>query len=32
VCIAENFEIRICENEGHANEDIAVERLELYVN
>jgi len=32
VCVAEDFEIRICEDEVHTNEDIAVERLELYVN
>ena len=29
--VAEDFEIRICKNENHANEDIAVEKLELYV-
>ena len=26
-----DFEVRICKNEAHANEDIAIEKLELYV-
>ena len=29
--VAEDFEIRICKNQNHAAEDIAVEKLELYV-
>ena len=29
--VVEDFEIRICKNENHAAEDIAVEKLELYV-
>ena len=29
---AEDFEARICKNQDHANEDVAVEKLELYVN
>ena len=31
VPVAEDFEIHICKNEDHANEDIAVEKLGLYV-
>ena len=34
VCVAENFEVRICKNDDHDNEDIAVEQVEqveLYV-
>ena len=32
VCVAEDFEVRICKGEDHDNEDIAVEKVELYVN
>ena len=28
---SEDFEIRICKDEGISNEDLAVERLELFV-
>ena len=31
VCVVEDFEIRICKNENHSNEDLAIEKLELYV-
>ena len=29
--LAEDFEIRICKDENHAAEDIAIEKIELYV-
>ena len=29
--VAEDFEIRICKDEPHSNEDVAVEKIELYV-
>ena len=29
--VAEDFEVRICKDEPHSNEDIAVEKLELFV-
>ena len=28
---SENIEVRICKNEGHSNEDIAIEELDIYV-
>ena len=31
VPVADDFEVRICKNEGHNDEDIAIEKLELYV-
>jgi len=31
VTVAENLEVRICKNQPHVNEDIAVEKVELYV-
>ena len=31
VAVAENFEVRICKDSGHNNEDVAVEKVELYV-
>ena len=31
VCVAEDFEIRICKDVAHSNEDIAIEKLELYI-
>jgi len=31
VPVADDFEVRICKNEGHGDEDIAIEKLELYV-
>ena len=31
VPVADDFEVRICKSEGHSNEDIAIEKLELYV-
>ena len=31
VCVAEDFEVRICKDSPHSDEDIAVEKLELYV-
>ena len=29
--MGDDFEVRICKNEVHSNEDIAVEKIELYV-
>ena len=29
--VSGDFEVRICKDEGHANEDIAIEKVELYV-
>jgi len=29
--VAEDFEVRICKDQDHANEDVAVEKMELYV-
>ena len=31
VCVAEDFEVRICLNQPHSNEDVAVEKLEIFV-
>ena len=31
VPVADDFEVRICKSEGHSDEDIAIEKLELYV-
>jgi len=31
VCVNDDFEVRICKNEGHSNEDIAVEKMEIYI-
>ena len=31
VQVADDFEVRICKSEGHRDEDIAIEKLELYV-
>ena len=31
VAVAEDFEVRICKDQDHPNEDVAVEKLELYV-
>jgi len=31
VSVAEDFEVRICKNSNHADEDIAVEQLEVFV-
>jgi len=31
VAVAEDFEVRICKDQDHANEDVAVEKLKLYV-
>ena len=31
VCVAEDFEVRICKNEPQSNEDVAIEKLELYI-
>ena len=31
VCVAEDFEVRICKNQLQSDEDIAIESLELYV-
>jgi len=31
VSVAKNFEVCICKSKNHANEDIAVEKVELYV-
>ena len=30
-CVGDDFEVHICKNEIHSNEDIAVEKIELYV-
>ena len=30
VCVAEDFEVRICKNDVHRDEDIVVEKLEIY--
>ena len=32
VPVADDFEIRICKNEGHSSEDVAVENIEIFVN
>ena len=32
MCVAEDFEVRICKNEPYSNEDTAIEKLELYVS
>jgi len=29
--VDEDFEVRICKNENHANEDIVIEKFEIYV-
>ena len=31
VCVAEDFEVRICKDQPHSNEDVAIEKLELYI-
>ena len=31
VQVADDFEVRICKSEGHRDEDMAIEKLELYV-
>ena len=33
MCVAEDFEVRMCQDQSHiyGDEDIAVEKLELYV-
>jgi len=31
VCVAEDFEVRICKDSSHSDEDVAIEKLELYV-
>ena len=31
VPVADDFEIRICKSEGHNDEDIAIEKLEIFV-
>ena len=31
VCVNDNFEVRICKNDIHQDEDIAIEKLEIYI-
>ena len=31
VCVAEDFEVRICKDSSYTDEDIAIEKLELYI-
>jgi len=31
VCVAEDFEVCICKDSPHSDEDVAIEKLELYV-
>ena len=31
VPVADDFEVRICKNEGHTNEDVAIEKIDIFV-
>ena len=31
MCVAEDFEVRICKDSSYTDEDIAIEKLELYI-
>ena len=31
VCVVEDFEVRICKNDHHSDENVAVENMEIFV-